>query len=150
MFIFTIPNLTPNAKVMSRLILLLMFVILSSLSYSQFNAEHNYRPKSLDQIQNQDPRLNDYDVKFYKLDLNMSHESVYIQGNVKSIVETEIDNFQEFVAQLDDDYSVDSVKYGNADLAFTHEDGLVVATLDVSVSINEFVKVTIWYHGSFV
>jgi len=135
---------------MSKCILLLLIACLSLSTNAQFSDDHHYRPKSLNQVQNQDPSLNDYDVKFYKLDLNMSHESVYIQGNVKAIVETRIDGFQEYVAQLDNDYSVDSVKYENTNIAFTHEEDLVVATLGESVSINELIEITIWYHGSLI
>lgn len=105
--------------------------------------------RSLDEIQDADPRLDNYDVKFYKLDLHMSADSVYIEGNVKALVETEIDNFQEFVAQLDSIYTVDSVKHADANISFSHENGLVVASLENPISIDELAEVTIWYHGTY-
>ncbi len=91
-------------------------------------------------------KMNNYDVYFYKLDVDVERNTSYISGNV-SIYATAIKNLTEFVFELHDTLKIDSVIINGAKKTFTRSNGVV--TTSISGTINQTTKFTavIYYKG---
>ncbi|MFH1320511.1 MAG: M1 family aminopeptidase, partial [Bacteroidota bacterium] len=94
-----------------------------------------------------DKLLNNYDVKFYKLDINITDTSTYIEGNV--IIEAVVQNnpLDTFVVELIDSLTVDSVVFNGANNIFTHFNDEIHIPIQPALSIGTNFNAQIFYHG---
>ncbi|MCK4288198.1 MAG: hypothetical protein KAW86_03250, partial [Bacteroidales bacterium] len=69
----------------------------------------------------QNPLLKNYDVKFYKLDINVNDTSTYIEGNVAINAIVQNNPLDTLVVELIDTLSVDSVIFNGVNISFTHD-----------------------------
>lgn len=93
------------------------------------------------------PGLYDYDVKFYGLDLIVLNTTTYLEGNVR--IKAEVKNpIDTFVCQLVNEYNIDSIKYNNSNITFSHSNAVVYAILPNTLNAGEFVDLTIYYKGN--
>lgn len=89
----------------------------------------------------------DYDVKFYFLDIEASNTSVFLKGKVAITAQVVSNSLSEFVVELDNALTLDSVWVDEIFSNFTHTNGEVIVNLPSPVLINETVEVTFFYHG---
>ncbi|MCF8334098.1 MAG: T9SS type A sorting domain-containing protein [Bacteroidales bacterium] len=93
------------------------------------------------------PQMDHYDVTFYHLDIALEENSVDIEGNVTieaEIIENEV---EEFVLQLVDELTVDSVYVNGEERSFTHQNNEI--TVDIPLMNNgDDVEVTVYYGGT--
>lgn len=91
--------------------------------------------------------VDDYDVKFYYLDIEASNTSIFLKGKVSITAQVVSDILSEFVVELDNALTVDSVWVNQTPAGFTHADGEILVNLPSILSMHEIVEVTFFYHG---
>jgi aminopeptidase N len=89
-----------------------------------------------------------YDVKFYKLDLEASDTSTYLSGSATVLVEAIGEPFNEFVLELLDSYTVDSVLVDGVNSNFVHQNNEIVISSYKAHEINSLVNLQVFYSGS--
>lgn len=90
-----------------------------------------------------------YDVVFHDLNLNVERTSTYISGNVKTIAKSNISALDTFMFQLHANLIVDSVfGFKNQKLIVIRQADVALVLLDSVYSINQFIQVQIFYHGT--
>lgn len=92
--------------------------------------------------------MSNYDVKFYKLDLEVSDTSTYLSGSATVLVEVIEEPFNEFILELLDLYTVDSVVVDGINADFTHQNNEIVITSYKIHEINSLVSLQVFYSGS--
>ncbi len=95
-----------------------------------------------------DPRLNDYNVGFYFIDLAADNSSTAVAGTVTIKALAEKNNMAEFVIELADELSVSEILVNGATSSFSHENNLIVVNLAAPVSVGQQLEVAITYGGT--
>jgi len=92
--------------------------------------------------------MDNYDVKFYYIDLNITNQSKAISGF--GTIKAEVINspFNEIVVQLHSSLSVDSVLVNGESLAFNHSNNEISVNLSASLSEGEIFDITVFYYGT--
>jgi aminopeptidase N len=92
-------------------------------------------------------KLADFDVKYYKIDLEVNDTSTYISGN--TIVKTEIvgEAIDTFVLELNTGLTVDSVYINGIRHNFNHRDDLLLIRLINSYEKGASVTARVFYQG---
>ena len=72
-------------------------------------------------VVNNNPLLNDYDVKFYGLDVEVDDESDYIQGNTTILVSIQKNQLSTLVFELYRSLDVERILMDGEEVQFTHE-----------------------------
>lgn len=98
-------------------------------------------------IQQTNPELNKYDVKFYWIDLTVLNTTTYIIGNTSIKAETR-EPIDTFVCQLVNELTVDSIIYNSSQVAFNHANHELNIFLPTTVNVGEYIYLTIYYNGN--
>lgn len=88
-----------------------------------------------------------YDVSYYKLDLEVTNSSTYISGNVTvnaTVVNSPLDTF---VIELTDTLTVDSVCFEGNNHIFIHENDEIIVLLNSSYGNGFEFSIVIYYNG---
>ena len=93
------------------------------------------------------PQMDHYDVTFYHLDIALEENSVAIEGNVTIEAEIVEDDVEEFVLQLVDDLTVDSVLVNDEERSFTHENHEIIIDIP-TMNSGDTAEVTVYYQGT--
>ncbi len=88
-----------------------------------------------------------YDVNFYKLDLQLERNSIYVEGNVtvKAVTTTSMDTF---CLDLHDDFTVDSVYFNGQKNTFNHSSDLLSIVLQSTLNSGSKTEAVVYYHGN--
>ena len=97
---------------------------------------------------NQNEALEDYDIKFYFLDIEADNQSTHVKGKVTIKAEILAESMTDFVVELIDELVVDSVLVEQTKVNFSHTSGLVTVNLPSPLAANEIVDVTFFYEGT--
>ena len=91
---------------------------------------------------------NDYDIKFYKIDLEANDTSQYLSGNVtiQSVVKTDL--LDTFRFELISDHTIDSVLVYQTKAKFRRLKDIVEVTLPISFENGKTLSVCIFYNGT--
>lgn len=95
-----------------------------------------------------DELMENYDVKYYGIDLEADNTSIYLNGNatiVASVVSNELDTF---VVELNPDYTVDSVQIDGVRLSHIIQGDEIKVRLTPSFAQETLFEATVFYHGS--
>lgn len=92
--------------------------------------------------------LDDYDVKYYHLDLEADNLSTNISGNTEIGAVSMVTSLDTFFVELIDEMVVDSVLFNSSPANFTHSNDLIKVVPDTAIPEGEFLKVKIYYHGT--
>jgi len=141
---------------MKKLSLIIILITLSKISTCQIpdneffeNKCSHYHSfiglKELSAIKN--PLLNNYDVKFYKLDIEVNNKSDYIKGNVTINAEVQNTSLNTFVVELYSGLIVDNVLINNINHQFTHNGDEIHIPLSSSINPGTHFSAQIFYHG---
>lgn len=87
------------------------------------------------------------DVKYYKLDITVTHSPNYLKGIVRIDAVPAASPLNSFFLDLSSNLSVDSVVTPSASLSFTHEDDKLNIQLPVTYNSGERFSVTVFYQG---
>ena len=113
--------------------LLIVFLVL----HASLHAQERYAPPS--------DWYNDYDVKFYKIDIEVSDTTVNIRGNAEVIAEITVSGLKRFTLELNESVRVDSVWMDGRKASF-HRDGDLLHVLSPDmIPVGSLRRVTVFY-----
>ena len=92
--------------------------------------------------------MNQYDVKFYKLDINLERTSVAISGNVTIGAEVQLTALDTFAFELDDVLLIDSIKINNTLRTFSRAANQVFVPVTPILPSGSSFTAQIFYHGT--
>lgn len=92
--------------------------------------------------------MNNYDVKFYWLDIALERTSVDISGNVTINATVQHNPLDTFVVELIDALTVDSAMVNNITQPVIHTGGLVKIPMGSATPVGTDFSVKIYYHGT--
>jgi aminopeptidase N len=93
------------------------------------------------------PLLDLYDVNFYKLDLRLEKDSVFVSGYVKINAKVKDKPIDTLAIELIDILTVDSVLVNGKPSILNHEKDLIKILPDGGLDIEEFFSFIVFYHG---
>jgi len=96
---------------------------------------------------NSNPLLEDYDVKFYGLDVEVDNHSDQIAGSTTILVEVRKNAFSTLVFELYQALEVDRVVVDGAEMSFTHSDDELYIELSTVRDSGTLVSAQIYYGG---
>ena len=113
---------------------------------SQLAAQQSKRTFAVNSL-NDNPLLEDYDVKFYGLDLRVNNRSDRVQGNTTILVETQRSSFETLVFELYHNLKVDRVLVDGAEMSFTHTDYELYIELSTPRDSGNLLTAQVFYGG---
>ncbi len=90
----------------------------------------------------------DYDVSYYKLDLEVTNTSTYIEGWVTIKANVVGNPLDTFVVELTDSLTVDSVYIDNINHSFSHINNEIIIPLSSTISLGTGFSTRIYYYGN--
>ncbi len=140
---------------MKRILLVILMIVILNHMYAQRvgdntvenKFEHKRFNKSADQYNVPSPLLDKYDVKFYKLDIDVERTNVYVSGNVLMNAVVVSNVLDTFAFELNSALIIDSIKINNQLKPYIRNGWMVyvfVATLNI---IDNFSS-QVYYHGT--
>jgi aminopeptidase N len=123
--------------------LLFLTLIVASLSLNQALAkepETNPSPLKAETGQN-------YDVRFYFLDLNISDTSTYVEGHVAVHITVNDKTGQQIMLDMLDLLHADTVKANQKKAVFSHSGNMLNITIPVLPAGDSLVVIDVFYHG---
>ena len=96
---------------------------------------------------NSNPLLEDYDVKFYGLDVEVDNHSDQIGGSTTILVEVRKNAFATLVFELYQGLEVDRVLVDGAEMSFTHSDDELSIALSTVRDSGALISTQIYYGG---
>ncbi|MCL5070705.1 MAG: hypothetical protein M1308_07395, partial [Actinobacteria bacterium] len=89
-----------------------------------------------------------YDVKYYKLNIYASTDSLYLAGNTEILATAEQPDFNKFYIELSASLNVDSVVINNVQVTFSRSENWIKASLPTAVSKGTQFSARIYYKGN--
>ncbi len=135
--------------------LLFLTVSLLSQDYLNVDAEHfcsrkmkrQYLKSSTLDIE-QSHLLHNYDVKFYKLDLEAENNTTYLSGEVTITAQVVVNELDTFAFELTDELTIDQVFINDIEQSVLRENNEVFIPLSEVLLLNENFSAKIIYHGT--
>jgi aminopeptidase N len=90
----------------------------------------------------------DYDVKFYKLDIEANDSNTYVAGNTTILSKVTSSKLDTFKFDLYSGIAIDSVYQQNRKIAFIRQGDVAEAILPVPALLGELLSVTIYHRGT--
>ncbi len=139
-FLCTLLQMAPSSRVLAQ--------IMGSKDpvYKPFLESHEKNLKSLS-ILNTNPLLRDYDVKFYKLDINADNKSDHIQGSVTMLASVKNNPLSILVVELHSGLVVDRVLVNGEEKQFSHVGDEINITLGNPLDTGTLITTQIFYGG---
>ncbi len=136
----------------------ILFFIYSS-SFGQFNDAFNWKKrcahipdpnqKTLQHIYDwQNDNLNDYDVTFYWLDIEVTSSSIFVKGNSSITATVTAPVLDTFAFELIPEMTIDSFFFNNVKYTGAVHDGNNVLYAVDTVQEGESVTAKVYYHGT--
>ena len=94
-----------------------------------------------------DPRMDRYDVKFYKIDLEVTDASTYLSGSASILIQVLDIPVNELVFDLLSELTVDSVMLDGKPAEFTHAGNQLIVSPATEIGSQQMVMVTVFYSG---
>jgi aminopeptidase N len=94
-----------------------------------------------------DPREENYDMRYIKLDIALTNTEASISGNALTHAVTKAP-MSSYVFELTNDLTVDSVKIDGMQRTFTHAGEVGVVTLPAALAANTMFEAQVFYHGT--
>jgi aminopeptidase N len=94
-----------------------------------------------------DPRMDRYDVMFYKIDLEVTDASTYLAGSASVLVQVLDNPVNELVFDLLSALSVDSVLLDGMVAEFSHAENQLIVAPVTEIGARQKVLVTVFYSG---
>lgn len=90
---------------------------------------------------------NDYDVKHWEFNLNMSDTSIYVQGNVATRAQVTAATMNTYVFELSNAFTIDSARVNGVLLPVTTTGNIRRITLPITLTTGSMFQARIWYRG---
>jgi aminopeptidase N len=92
--------------------------------------------------------MNEYDVKFHHLDVQVERDTTFISGSVRTVVQVLASQMDSFGFELHHNFTIDSVVYGGNSLTVNTNTDFAFVVLPSAVAQNGLADVSIYYHGT--
>ncbi len=89
----------------------------------------------------------DYDVTFYRIDIEIDVDAKLIYGDVQLVAEPLVDGIDSIPVDFYDNMSIDSVYYSGGQLGYRRGGNIVTVALDKAYNTGEFFSFNIAYYG---
>jgi aminopeptidase N len=134
----------------------LVGISISTFAQEHFCAKSKIQHKAASQknllmksVQSSSNLMNNYDVKFHHLNLNIERTSKYISGYVETIANVVSSQLDTFAFVLHQNFTIDSIYInGQKHTSIFSVDSLRKVKLNSSVPQNNIMDVFIYYHGT--
>ncbi len=137
-----------NLAILSILLLFPeIFSITKCYAESDCASQNNYHNRLYKQYE-YNQLMDNYDVKFYKLDLEVTDSTTYISGSATVLVEVLETPFNEIVLELSDLMTVDSILVDEIIAVFIHQNDEIIISPASEYKVNSLVSIQIFYSGS--
>lgn len=136
-----------------RNLIILLFIINHLVSFGQVNdtiesGKFRVNTKSKQNLAT-NPKMDNYDVVYYGLNLEATNTSKLISSGIVTIKAKVVGNpMSEFVIQLIDQLIVSKVKLNGTDVTFTHLNDEISFMCPSSVAVDELFTVEVHYSGT--
>ncbi|MFC1887387.1 M1 family aminopeptidase [Candidatus Cloacimonadota bacterium] len=98
---------------------------------------------------NRDGRLMDnYDVEYYKIDLQLDFDNELIQGDNLIRIKILEDNISEITLDLTNNLVIDQVNVDGTQRSFTHADNQMTISLEQAYNTNDLLEIIVQYNGN--
>ncbi|MBN2273870.1 MAG: T9SS type A sorting domain-containing protein [Bacteroidales bacterium] len=94
-----------------------------------------------------DQRMDLYDVKFYKIDLEITDTSTFLSGSTSVLLQIVADSGTELVFDMLSDLTVDSVRLDGKNVSCEHVDDKLIVLPDNVLQYKDTCMVTVYYSG---
>lgn len=139
---------------MKKVILLkILFLFISLVSFSQTNETIQFektkgKSNSISNLK-LNPKMDNYDVVYYGLNIEATNENALISSAVATIKAKVLNSpLTEFVIQLKNALTVTQVKLNNQAISYTHQNDEILLEIPTSIAVGEFFIVEINYSGT--
>lgn len=88
-----------------------------------------------------------YDVKHWRFNLNMSDTSIYVEGDVATTAQVVAASLSDYVFELASSFTIDSAKVNGAMLPVTGSGDVRHIILPTALSMGDMFTAQIWYRG---
>jgi len=112
-----------------------------------FNCTQNSLGKDITPGMADDDERNNYDIKFYGLDLQVSDSSIYIQGSTSVLIDPKVPALQQVVFDFSNALKTDSVIVNGHKVSYVHALNALSIALPSPISPGEYKTIRIFYHG---
>lgn len=139
---------------MKKIITIFLFAIITSniMAQQHYCAEHKSKNTtkkvSVALPPGYVPPENNYDLKFYHLNLNVERNTLFISGNVKSKAKVVVASLDTFAFLLHQNHTIDSVYVNGAKRNFIRKDSLIKATAGTPIPQNTVFDAIVYYKGT--
>lgn len=139
---------------MNKLFTLFFVVISASSLYSQRISDFtkpNFENKHFENrsLKLQNSLLDNYDVKFYKIEVDVTNTSKTINSGLTTIYSQVVVNpLSTLVFELINSLTVDSVIVNGINKTFTHTNDEITINISPSFAIGDFFTSKVYYHGT--
>lgn len=103
--------------------------------------------KSTFNLHEYNPLMDNYDLKYVKLDLEVTNQSKLIFGSATIEAVVIEDDFDQIVLQLEDLFQIDSIIINGQKTDFNHENDEIVIDLTQTLPIYDLFRIIIYYRG---
>lgn len=138
---------------MKNFLVVLLVAITGNLAYPQKITDYkkpwfeNRHAGDL-QVKSKNPLLDNYDVKFYWLDINATNTSKTISGSGTIYAKVVNNPLTTLILELINSLTVDSVFIDGTLHSFTHQNDEITVNLSQPVNVNNYFTVKVYYHGT--
>ena len=121
---------------------LLAYGIMTEAHKNASVTNDSYRP-----LTEYDQRMERYDVKFYKIDLEVTDTSTFLAGSTSILLQVLNSPVTDLVFDLLSDLTVDSVLLDGKSTSFVHSNNQLQVLTAIAIQAQGFVTVTVYYSG---
>ncbi len=142
-------------KTLGLILCLLCFQLINAQDFGVADTDHNCSRSKIakaamlfqkDIIQT--PLLNNYNVKFYFLDLNAENNSIDISGNVTIHAQVLVNELDTFAFELVDELNIDSIFVNGQEQLFQRSNNEVFVILSNPLPLNDNFNCRVRYYGT--
>jgi aminopeptidase N len=102
---------------------------------------------SLVHVTDHDPRMDQYDVAFYKIDLEITDSSTFLAGSASVLIHVLDNPVHEIVFDLSSDLTVDSVLLDGMTAEFTHSENQLIVLPETEIEAHRKIMISVYYSG---
>jgi len=98
-------------------------------------------------IKNANSQNFNYDIKYHRLEFKVDPAIKYIEGKITTYFEPLSQNFNQISFDLIDELNVDSIKYHNTTLDYSHNRDVLTINFTEKISVAILDSISVYYHG---
>jgi hypothetical protein len=135
---------------------LVVFLLLTNISFSQQTLECKnlvefykaYPQNNILKRAGSNPLMENYDVKYYNIDLNVSNTSLAIKGFVQMKAQVKTDGFNKVVLNLANTFTIDSVYLNGKKVTYSKNGDELTINATTALFKNEYFESKVYYKGN--